>query len=184
MATCVFARASCAWGCAPPPVNTLDHLCERLWRVGPCAPPTLTPSRSPPHAHPTLTPMLPPRSAPCLQANGTTSEHMGDVEEDEEEDEEVEVEDGAGFAGSHGLQVVAHHPTFGPLVQLNGQLVPLMMLMQLQGAAGSNHDDEEGGDDDMAVDDSDDEGDGDDDDVEGEGGDGDGGSEHDSAQLQ
>jgi hypothetical protein len=35
---------------------------------------------------------------------------MGDVEEDEEEDEEVEVEDGAGFAGSHGLQVVAHHP--------------------------------------------------------------------------
>jgi hypothetical protein len=35
---------------------------------------------------------------------------MGDVEDDEEEDEEVEVEDGAGFAGSHGLQVVAHHP--------------------------------------------------------------------------
>ena len=145
----------------------------------------------PPHAHsPTLTPRspptLPPRSASCLQANGTTSEHMGDVEDDEEED--LEVEDGAGFAGSHGLQVVAHHPTFGPLVQLNGQLVPLMMLMQLQGAAGSNHDDEEGGDDDMAVDDSDDDGDDDgdddDDDVEGEGGDGDGGSEHDSAQLQ
>ena len=139
------------------------------------------PPRSPPHAHP---PTLTPRSALCLQANGTTSEHMGDVEDDEEEDEEVEVEDGAGFAGSHGLQVVAHHPTFGPLVQLNGQLVPLMMLMQLQGAAGSNHDDEEGGDDDMAVDDSDDDGDDDDDDVEGEGGDGDGGSEHDSAQLQ
>ena len=134
-----------------------------------------------PHAHsPTLTPRspptLPPRSASCLQANGTTSEHMGDVEDDEEED--LEVEDGAGFAGSHGLQVVAHHPTFGPLVQLNGQLVPLMMLMQLQGAAGSNHDDEEGGDDDMAVDDSDDDGDGDDEDGEGEGGD------VDSAHLQ
>ena len=123
----------------------------------------------PPHAHP---PTLPHT---CLQVNGTTSEHHVD---DEEEDEDEEVGDDAGFAGSHGLQVVAHHPTFGPLVQLNGQLVPLMMLMQLQGAAGSNHDDEEGGDDDMAVDDSDDDGDGDDEDGEGEGGD------VDSAHLQ
>ena len=146
--------------CATPPVSTLEHLGECPWRVGPCAPPTLTPPRSP-HT--------------CLQVNGTTSEHHVD---DEEEDEDEEVGDDAGFAGSHGLQVVAHHPTFGPLVQLNGQLVPLMMLMQLQGAAGSNHDDEEGGDDDMAVDDSDDDGDGDDEDGEGEGGD------VDSAHLQ
>ncbi len=34
-----------------------------------------------------------------------------------------------------GLHVIGQHPVYGPIVELGGQLVPLMMIMQMQGAA-------------------------------------------------
>ena len=56
------------------------------------------------------------------------------MDDDEEEDEEASVAQMlGGLALPEGSSVVGNHPVFGPIINLGGQLVPLMMLqMQLE----------------------------------------------------
>ena len=43
----------------------------------------------------------------------------------------------------NGLSVVGHHPVFGPLVSVQGQLVPMLALMQHLGASSEGEDGED-----------------------------------------
>ena len=88
----------------------------------------------------------------------------------DDNDEDTALEDGMAVGLPPGIEVVGHHPTYGPIVSVNGQLVPLMLLMPTPG-----DDDQlmpggdEGGDINNAIADDYDDGDSDDD----EGGDAD-----------
>ena len=88
--------------------------------------------------------------ADCCRDARPTARCAWQQGEEEDDDEDEDADEGGALGGLGGLNVVGNHPVFGPLVDLGGQIVPLMMLMQEShlGAAGGSGGDRDSDDDD------------------------------------